>query len=62
MGKDKDKRKESSSMKEKKRDRNIVKEAVGDPAFYNDQIDENKNPMKGEMEKKEKKKGITPRG
>ncbi|MGI6707305.1 MAG: hypothetical protein ACOX6S_14110 [Clostridia bacterium] len=48
-------------MKEKKRDRNIVKETIGDPAFYNDQIDENKNPMKGEMEKKKKKKGITPR-
>jgi len=48
-------------MKEKKRDRSIIKEAVGDPAFYNDQIDENKHPMKGEMEKRKKGKGIRPR-
>lgn len=33
-------------MKEKMRDKGIVKEAVGDPAFYNDQIDRNKEPVK----------------
>ena len=38
-------------LKEKKRDKNIVKDAVGDPAFYNDQIDKNKKPIKEAMEK-----------
>jgi hypothetical protein len=41
-------------MKEKKRDRNIVKDPIGDPAFYNDQIGENAVPAK---EISEKKKG-----
>ncbi|MGE4284481.1 MAG: hypothetical protein AB7G87_12315 [Clostridia bacterium] len=39
-------------MKEKKKDKDIVKDAIGDPAFYNDQIDENKEPMKAVMENK----------
>ena len=39
-------------MKEKKRDKSIVKEAIGDPAFYNDQIGENKEPMKAVIESK----------
>lgn len=33
-------------MKEKKKDRDIVKDAIGDPAFYNDQIDKDRNPAK----------------
>lgn len=33
-------------MKEKKRDKNIVKEAIGDPAFYNDQIDAKGEPAR----------------
>lgn len=33
-------------MKEKMRDKSIVKEAIGDPAFYNDQTDKNKEPVK----------------
>jgi len=43
-------------MKEKKRDKSIVKEAIGDPAFYNDQIDESKEPLKKTMEGKKSKK------
>jgi hypothetical protein len=43
-------------MKEKKRDKDIVKEAIGDPAFYNDQIDENKEPVKARLEKKKRDK------
>ncbi|MCX8128882.1 MAG: hypothetical protein N3I35_02135 [Clostridia bacterium] len=39
-------------MKEKKRDKDLVKEAVGDPAFYNDQIGKDKEPFKETMEKK----------
>ena len=39
-------------MKEKKRDLGIVKEAIGDPAFYNDQIDKNKEPMKAVIDRK----------
>ena len=39
-------------MKEQKRDKKIVKEAIGDPAFYNDQTDMNKEPVKKTMEKK----------
>jgi ribosomal protein L1 len=35
-----------TAMNEKKRDKGIVKEAIGDPAFYNDQIGENKEPLK----------------
>lgn len=41
-------------MKEKMRDKGIVKEAVGDPAFYNDQIDKNKEPVKARPEYKKK--------
>lgn len=44
-------------MKEKKKDRDIVKDAVGDPAFYNDQIGENKEPFKKNMEERKSKKG-----
>lgn len=43
-------------MKEKKRDPSITKDPVGDPAFYNDQIGENKEPMRADMKKKEGKK------
>lgn len=39
-------------MKEKKRDKSIVKEAIGDPAFYNDQIGENFVPGKTITDKK----------
>lgn len=39
-------------MKEKKRNKNIVKEAIGDPAFYNDQTDHNKEPVKARYDKK----------
>lgn len=39
-------------MKEKKADKNIVKEVLGDPAFYNDQIVENKEPLKAIIENK----------
>ena len=39
-------------MKEKKRNRDITKEAIGDPAFYNDQIDETKEPVKARPEYK----------
>lgn len=39
-------------MKEKKKDRSIVKEAIGDPAFYNDQIDKNNEPVKAGYERK----------
>lgn len=39
-------------MKEKKRDKSIVKEAIGDPAFYNDQIGRNKEPLKAAIENK----------
>ena len=35
------------------RDKDIVKEAVGDPAFYNDNIGENKEPAKKISEKKQ---------
>ncbi len=43
-------------MKEKKRDKVIVKETAGDPAFYNDQIDKNKEPIKAAMENKKENK------
>jgi len=43
-------------MKEKKRDQSITKEAIGDPAFYNDQIGYNKEPMKANMEKEKGRK------
>ncbi len=43
-------------MKEKKRDKDIVKEAIGDPAFYNDKITDGKEPMKEEFEHKKEKK------
>ena len=39
-------------MKEVKKDKKLVEEAIGDPAFYNDQIDANKEPIKATMEKK----------
>ncbi|MEG6611339.1 hypothetical protein V6C42_00495 [Pseudoclostridium thermosuccinogenes] len=39
-------------MKKKMKDKDIVKEAVGDPAFYNDKIGENKVPGKTISEKK----------
>ncbi|NLD50629.1 MAG: hypothetical protein GX660_26095 [Clostridiaceae bacterium] len=39
-------------MKEKKRDKGISRDPVGDPAFYNDQIGENKEPAKKNIEKK----------
>lgn len=46
-------------MKEKKRDKSVVKEAIGDPAFYNDQISADKEPVKAKYEnKKEKKKKL----
>ncbi len=41
-------------MKEKMRDKGIVKEAVGDPAFYNDQIDKSKEPVKARPEYRKK--------
>lgn len=41
-------------MKEQKRDKKIVKEAIGDPAFYNDQIGKNKEPVKKNMDAKSK--------
>jgi len=43
-------------MKEKKRDKSIVKEAIGDPAFYNDQIGESREPIKKVMEEKKGKR------
>lgn len=39
-------------MKEKKKDKDIVKDAIGDPAFYNDQIAANREPVKKMMEDK----------
>lgn len=42
-------------MKTDKRDKGAVKEAIGDPAFYNDQIDKNKEPVKAVMERKKGK-------
>ncbi len=44
-------------MDKKMRDKNIVKEAVGDPTFYNDQIDAKKEPVKANYKKDEKTKG-----
>ncbi|MEN2775893.1 hypothetical protein ABCY62_12730 [Acetivibrio clariflavus] len=43
-------------MKEKKKDKKLVADAVGDPAFYNDQINSNNEPIKANMEKKKSKK------
>jgi len=43
-------------MKEKKADKNITKEVIGDPAFYNDQIAENKEPIKAVMDGKNRNK------
>jgi ribosomal protein L1 len=43
-------------MNEKKRDKSIVKEAIGDPAFYNDQIVENKESLKEAVENKKRGK------
>lgn len=39
-------------MDKKKADPKAVKEVAGDPAFYNDQIGSNKEPMKENMDKK----------
>lgn len=39
-------------MNEKKRDKSITKDPVGDPAFYNDQIGKNKEPFKASTDKK----------
>ncbi len=36
-------------MDKKKADPRAVKEVAGDPAFYNDQIDENLDPIKASM-------------
>ncbi len=44
-------------MKEKKRNKSIVKETIGDPAFYNDQIDQNKKPAKSMYDTKKGSKG-----
>ena len=41
-------------MKERKRDKDIVKEAIGDPAFYNDKMVEHKEPMKAVMDRKKR--------
>jgi len=40
------------SNKEKRRDKSIVRETKGDPAFYNDQIGENQEPAKEMMDKR----------
>lgn len=49
-------------MKEVKRDRDAVKEAIGDPAFYNDQIGVNNVPAKkiaeGRKGRKQKLGGV----
>lgn len=42
-------------MKEKKRDKKLVKEPIGDPAFYNDQICADNRPVKTIRDKKEEK-------
>ncbi|MDP4093859.1 MAG: hypothetical protein Q8920_10905 [Bacillota bacterium] len=39
-------------MDKKMRDKNIVKDPIGDPAFYNDQIDRKKEPVKADYDKK----------
>ncbi len=39
-------------MKKKLKDKNAVKDTIGDPAFYNDQISDNKEPIKSVMDKK----------
>jgi len=44
-------------MKEKKKDKKFVVDAVGDPAFYNDQINSDKEPVKAAMNKKRENKG-----
>jgi hypothetical protein len=44
-------------IKEKKINENAVKDTIGDPAFYNDQIGENKDPMRKNMKDLESKKG-----
>lgn len=41
-------------MDKKKVDPKVVKEVAGDPAFYNDQIGDNLEPMKANMDKKRK--------
>ncbi|HOM01911.1 MAG TPA: hypothetical protein PLH43_03680 [Acetivibrio sp.] len=43
-------------MNKKMRDKNVVKEGVKDPAFYNDQIDSNNEPVRASMQK-DKDKG-----
>ncbi len=43
-------------MKEKKRDRKLVKDPVGDPAFYNDQVCADNKPVKTIRDKNEEKR------
>ncbi len=43
-------------MKKKKRDKRLVKEPIGDPVFYNDQIGAAKEPVKEKYDKKEEKR------
>ncbi len=43
-------------MKEKKRDKSFVKEPIGDPAFYNDQISADKVPEKAKYDKEKEKR------
>lgn len=43
-------------MDKKKADEKAVKEVLGDPAFYNDQIGNNLEPQKANMDKKAGKK------
>ncbi len=43
-------------MKEKKRDKDLVRDPIGDPAFYNDQICADNKPVKTGYDKKKDKK------
>lgn len=52
--------KEAKTVKEKKRDKDIVQDAIGDPAFYNDQIGENNIP--GREVSEDKKNGMRKKG
>ncbi|ADU73658.1 hypothetical protein M972_11597 [Acetivibrio thermocellus AD2] len=42
-------------MHKKMRDKNVVKEGVNDPAFYNDQIDSKNEPIRASMQKDKNK-------
>ncbi|HOK43969.1 MAG TPA: hypothetical protein PLD49_09925 [Thermoclostridium caenicola] len=42
--------------KEKRKDKRITGDTKGDPAFYNDQIGENLEPMKANMDQKKGRK------